>query len=228
MEFRSGNRTEIIVHCLFGGYGGGIGTAWYDDVYLHEIHDTDLGGAIQAVAMQFQKTASAAEKKTLQAFLRKRWETEQDAFSKSLFDTLHGQPNTEPVMERKFKPDARVHERGAQIYQRTCIACHGPDGKGVPGAFPPLDGSDWLTGDAEVSIKILLHGLWGPIEVRGAKFLNVMPPHITLSDQDISDVLTYARQSWSNDARPVRMAQAAATRRATKDRTTSWTAEELR
>ena len=111
---------------------------------------------------------------------------------------------------------------------RTCIACHGPEGIGVAGAFPPLDGSDWLTGDPELPVKILLNGLQGPIEVKGQKFNNVMPPHVDLSDQDIADVLTYARQNWSNDAAPVDAAQAKTVRAATKDRGTFWTAKELR
>ena len=68
----------------------------------------------------------------------------------------------------------------------------------------------------------------GPIEVKGQKFNNVMPPHVDLSDQDLADVLTYARQSWSNDAAPVGAATAKAIRAATSGRGTFWTAKELK
>ena len=77
-------------------------------------------------------------------------------------------------------------------------------------------------------IKILLKGLMGPIEVNGQKFNNVMPPHVDLSDQDIADVLTYARQRWSNDAAPVTAAESTKIRKEVKGRTTLWTVKELR
>ncbi|NBR43300.1 MAG: cytochrome c [Verrucomicrobia bacterium] len=56
-------------------------------------------------------------------------------------------------------------EDGAQVYNTLCIACHGPDGKGLNG-LPPLVGSDWPKGPAARSIKIVLSGLEGPVEVR--------------------------------------------------------------
>ena len=55
-----------------------------------------------------------------------------------------------------------------------------------------------------------------------------MPPHIDLSDQAIADVLTYARQRWSNDAAPVTAAESTKIREETKKRTDFWTAKELR
>ena len=98
-------------------------------------------------------------------------------------------------MVRANKPDPAMHERGAAIYARTSIACHGPDGKGVPGAFPPLDGSTWATGDPTIPARIVLLGLQDPIEVNGLKFENIKPPHTDLKDPEIADVITYVRQS---------------------------------
>ena len=54
-----------------------------------------------------------------------------------------------------------------------------------------------------------------------------MPPHVDLDDQRISDVITYVRQSWSNDAAPVTPAQVEEVREKDKDRTAPWTAAEL-
>ncbi len=226
IEFNSGNSTEIYIHALFGGYGGQTGTAWFDDIYVLESGESGLGGTVQTIAAHFGKIASPGEKATLLDFLARRAE-KGEAFAKSLHDTIKSQTGAAKVAERKHKPDTSIHARGETIYARTCIACHGPEGIGVAGAFPPLDGSDWLAGDPAVPIKILLNGLQGPIEVQGQKFNNVMPPHVDLSDQDISDVLTYARQRWSNDAAPVSADQARAVRAATK-RKTFWTAKELR
>ncbi len=132
------------------------------------------------------------------------------------------------VVEKKNKVDGMVHERGHEVYARTCIACHGPEGKGVPGAFPPLDGATWPVGDPTVPIKILLLGLQGPIEVAGQKFENIMPPHTDLKDQEIADVLTYVRQSWSNDATPVSAALIKETRAKVMSRGKPWTAAELK
>ncbi len=195
MEFSSGSQNEILVHCLFGGYGGAIGTALYDDLYLNEIGVGDVSGAVDSVAK---------------------------------YAATKGKPAVVTEMVRKNKPDAAVHERGLAIYTRTCIACHGPEGKGVPGAFPPLDGSDWPVGDATVPIRILLNGLQGPVEVLGQKYENIMPPHTDLKDQEIADVLTFVRQSWSNDATAISSDLVKETRAKTATRTTPWTAAELK
>ncbi len=133
-----------------------------------------------------------------------------------------------PEIERKFKPDPEIHARGAEVYNLTCVACHGADGKGVEGAFPPLDGSDWVTGETNLPIKIVLHGLMGPVEVSGKSYNSAMAPlGAQLNDQQVADVLTYVRQRWSNDAAPVSAEAVTKVRAATRDRATMWTAEEL-
>ncbi|MFN5804189.1 MAG: c-type cytochrome [Opitutia bacterium] len=60
-------------------------------------------------------------------------------------------------------------EDGAQVYNTLCVACHGPDGKGLNG-LPPLVGSEWPKGPAERSIKISLNGMTGPVEVAGKAY----------------------------------------------------------
>ncbi|MEN9991115.1 MAG: hypothetical protein RLZZ224_817 [Verrucomicrobiota bacterium] len=128
---------------------------------------------------------------------------------------------------RKNPVDAEVHKRGEAVYAMTCTACHGPDGQGTPGAFPPLDGSEWLVNDPELPIKIVLKGLQGPVTVKGVKFVSVMPPHNDLDDQKVADVLTYARQSWSNDAAAITPQQVKAVRDKYKDQAAPWTAQQL-
>jgi putative membrane-bound dehydrogenase-like protein len=128
---------------------------------------------------------------------------------------------------RQHKPDPAVHERGKAVYSMSCIACHGPDGKGVAGAFPPLDGSDWVTGDPSIPIRIVKHGLQGPVKVGGAEFNNLMPALPDFDEQKTADVLTYVRQSWSNDASPVTPQQVKEIWDKHSGRTTPWTAAEL-
>ena len=138
-----------------------------------------------------------------------------------------GNPFPSAAPQKKFAPDPEVHKRGAEIYGLTCVACHQPTGAGLEAGVPPLDGSDWLTGEPSVPIRIVIGGLQGPVKVSGHDFNAVMPPHVDLDDQKISDVLTYVRQSWSNDAAPISPAQVKEARGKYKDRTVPWTAAEL-
>jgi len=196
VEFDSENRSKVLLHCLFGGHGGGTGTAFYDDLYLQPLGVGGVDSLLTAVA-------------------------KYHAESKNPVDPVK-------EMVRKNRPDPAVHERGAAVYARTCIACHGPDGKGVPGAFPPLDGADWAVGDPSIPVRIVLAGLQGVIEVSGQKFNNIMPPHTDLKDAEIADVLSYVRQSWSNDAAAVREDLVTQTRAKFSSRSLPWTAAELK
>jgi nitrite reductase (NO-forming) len=90
-------------------------------------------------------------------------------------------------------------EKGKQVYMGLCFACHQPDGKGLPGAFPPLAGSDFLLADRERAIRIVLKGLTGPVVVNGTTINSAMPPQeAVLTDAQIADVLTYVMNSWGN------------------------------
>ncbi len=135
-------------------------------------------------------------------------------------------PIEEP--DRIFKPDEAVHARGKAVYTLTCIACHGMDGMGVPEAFPPLDGTPRVAGEPETLVKVVLHGMTGPLEVGGVKYNAAMPPlGAALNDQQVADVLTYIRQTWSNDAAAVSAEDVATIRAEHPDRLEMWTVEEL-
>lgn len=89
------------------------------------------------------------------------------------------------------------YKRGKEVYDDFCITCHLPSGKGIPGNFPPLDGSDWLTNKRTESIHAIKYGLQGPITVNGEKYNNVMVS-MGLTDQEVADVMNYINNSWSN------------------------------
>ena len=117
---------------------------------------------------------------------------------------------------------------GKQVFSTTCAACHQVTGEGVPGIYPPLAGSEWVNGEEAKVVRILLHGVTGPIEVAGETFNGMMPPWGgTLKDDDIAAVLTYVRSTWGNKGAPVTAAKVASIRAATTSRTTPWTAAEL-
>ena len=84
---------------------------------------------------------------------------------------------------------AELSARGEKVYAANCAACHQANGKGVPGAFPALDGSQMVNGPQDGQIAILLNGK------------NAMPPWKgSLSDTEIAAVITYTRNNWSNKA----------------------------
>lgn len=116
---------------------------------------------------------------------------------------------------------------GRSVFSRTCQTCHQASGLGLPGAFPPLANSPIAQGDKDRLIRLVLHGLQGPITVEGKSFNNVMPPWKTLSDAEIAAVLTYVRSNFGNTASAVTPAEVAAERTATSSRTQPWTAAEL-
>ncbi len=94
---------------------------------------------------------------------------------------------------------AKVSE-GQRLYKQYCTACHQNDGSGVPNMYPPLAGTDWVTGDKTRLIDVVLNGMNGEIEVNGKQYNGVMTPHNFLTDEQLADVLTYIRQSFGNDA----------------------------
>ncbi|MBD0259551.1 MAG: c-type cytochrome [Cytophagales bacterium] len=98
-------------------------------------------------------------------------------------------------------PDNEV--AGAQLYATYCATCHQGNGLGDSGRFPPLAGSEWVTGSKEKLVRVVLNGLEGPILVKGRPYNNVMPQHRFLKDEDIAAVLTYIRGQFGNRAGPV-------------------------
>lgn len=122
--------------------------------------------------------------------------------------------------------------RGKKVYQETCIACHQANGQGQPGIYPPLAGSEWVNDPAREGqlIRIVLHGLQGPIIVAGKEYNNVMAPlGDALNDEKIANVLSYVRSEWGNNGPEVQPETVAAVRTATASRpkTQYWTAAEL-
>lgn len=89
---------------------------------------------------------------------------------------------------------------GEAVYAKYCATCHQQDGEGIPGAFPPLAGAEWVEGDPGRLVRLVLNGMQGPITVRGERYNNLMTPHAFLTDEQIAAVLTYVRSSFGNDA----------------------------
>lgn len=115
-------------------------------------------------------------------------------------------------------PAAGAAVDGKALFAAQCAACHQANGKGLPGVFPPLDGSEWVTGDTRVLANILLHGINGEITVAGTKYQGSMPAFAQLSDAELAGVASYIRSSWSNQAEAVEAGLFEQERTATADR----------
>ena len=110
----------------------------------------------------------------------------------------------------------------------NCIACHQTTGLGLPGAYPPLAGSDWAQGPEDRIIRIVLNGISGPITVKNSQFNNAMPAFgPLLRDEQVADVLTYIRSEWGNNAPAVSPDKVKDIRAAVAGRTGPWNPEEL-
>ena len=105
----------------------------------------------------------------------------------------------------------KAYDVGREIFHRDghCISCHQPNGAGLPNIYPPLiaKNNPWLTDSDERMIKIVLKGLWGPMELAGQQFDpgKGVPPMPgfgpVLNDEEIAAVINYVRQSFGTPRR---------------------------
>lgn len=95
---------------------------------------------------------------------------------------------------------------GKLLFSQSCAACHQLTGQGMPGAFPPLDGSPYVVGDnVDRMASIMLYGLQGPITVKGAQYNSVMAPlGGAFNDAQLAAIATYIRSAWTNKAGEVK------------------------
>jgi mono/diheme cytochrome c family protein len=94
---------------------------------------------------------------------------------------------------------ASMLAHGRKVYEMYCGLCHGIDGLGKPAQAPPLAGSEWVAKDVASLARIPLTGLNGLIQVKSRDWdLSMAAMGATLSDADLSAVLTYIRESWGN------------------------------
>jgi nitrite reductase (NO-forming) len=124
-------------------------------------------------------------------------------------------------------------DRGKMIYMQTCFVCHQPTGLGLPGAFPPLAGTEYTQGDARRMIAMTLKGVNPPLKVKDMTYAVPMPPlptqfPILVDDGKLADVINYVRNSFGNkDEKGVTPTMIDAVRKEFADRSTPWTEPEL-
>lgn len=125
---------------------------------------------------------------------------------------------------------------GKSLYAHTCAGCHQENGQGLTPIAPPLAGSEWVQGPEERLIRIVLHGLKGPVTVNGKVYKEpevqpVMPglkdnPEFT--DEKLAAILTYVRNAWTNEADAVQPDKVLEIRESTAAREEPYTEQELK
>lgn len=157
------------------------------------------------------------------------------SFNPKIFDenAPHGGGAVEAA-PKQLSPE-EVIALGKRLYNDgACNSCHQVNGLGTPGAIPPLAGSEWVTGSEERLARIVLHGVQGPITVKGVNYAFAMPGFgrgvpgsmKNWSDDRVAAVLTYIRQEWGNQAPPVSTEKVAEIR-AKEGARQQWTVAEL-
>ncbi len=145
------------------------------------------------------------------------------------------------ALKNQLKGKALTQEEEAQfvlgktLYEETCAGCHQENGEGLTPIAPPLAGSEWVTGPDSRLISIVLHGLKGPVSVRGKVYQEpevqpVMPglkDNPDYTNEKLAAILTYIRNAWVNEAEAVDPATVKAIRENTLERDEPFTAQEL-
>jgi mono/diheme cytochrome c family protein len=135
-------------------------------------------------------------------------------------------------MARQNAAKGELYAKGRDAYGQTCIACHGPDGMGMPAPehngtkiAPPLAGSHRLMSDKQLAARIVLHGLVGPNN--GVTYPGQMASFKWASDEWLASILTYARNDFGNNAPAIKPEDIAAVRKLDTDRNRPFTIAEL-
>ena len=152
---------------------------------------------------------------------------------------LESTPNLGSVVDPRQSGGAAVQltpmelamKKGEQNFA-VCAGCHQASGAGQPGLYPSLVGSDWVTAGSERTIRVILHGLNGPLTISGAPFVSSLPTGMPgqgagMDDVSIASVVTYIRNSWGNKGGLVTSDMVAKVRDKEKSRSSQWTMAEL-
>ena len=99
-----------------------------------------------------------------------------------------------------FNPTGSQRQKlsGAEIYQLHCGNCHGENGEGLRGLYPPLAGSDYLKKSQSQLPCIIRYGLKGPIVVNGREY-NLAMAGQKLAPGEVTQIINYINTSWGND-----------------------------
>jgi len=126
-----------------------------------------------------------------------------------------GGSNTNTTTTPTEKTQVADYSAGQAIYEGkgNCFTCHQKNGAGIEGTFPPLASSDYLLADKMRAVKQAMYGSQEPITVNGKTYPGKVMTLVTLSDQEVADVVNYILNSWGNNGGTVTIADVKANRK---------------
>jgi len=219
-------------------------SVWLSEPFLQQ-EDVDISNRLRAftkdenidvrtqLALSLQYSNASFADPLLEEMVKKDTATRGIIFqaaqltSGRLTTTVAVDVNTEGLNEE----EKRIVMKGADNYKSLCSACHGSDGKGlILGdnnlVAPPLAGSPRVTGDIGKLVRIVLHGLTGPVD--GKEYPSIMPPQRNSGDQWLAEVLSYIRTNLGNKATLISAENIKDVRKQVGERWVPWTMEELK
>ena len=154
------------------------------------------------------------------------------AINKRLATVINNRKNAGSKNPEALK---KAFPKGYQLFNTVCQTCHGEDGNGIKSLAPPLNQSEWVVGNKNRLISIVLYGLSGPVKVNDKLYkapeINGEMPGLgnntAFTDEDIAQVLSFIRSSWSNKAAPIKPADVTEIRKKYTGRQTVFTQTEL-
>jgi mono/diheme cytochrome c family protein len=137
-----------------------------------------------------------------------------NVFGMGLYDQGPGGPVVSNSKDTQVQVADDPISLGKKIYSGNCANCHQASGEGQPGSYPPMVDSEWVLGSKERLAAIMLHGISGPLTVKGATYGTQQMPGWggVLTDEKIANVMTYLRASWGNKGDAVKPDEVAAAR----------------
>ncbi|MCG8318484.1 MAG: HEAT repeat domain-containing protein [Cytophagales bacterium] len=163
------------------------------------------------------------------------WAKDNEELLKFLVDLPDPTQKERHVKYELTNVDFKTWKLGKEVYGRDahCITCHLDHGMGIDGIYPPLKGSEWVIGNQERLIKLVINGIEGDIHVLGKKYSGDKIPPMTAfgdlieDDEELAAVLTYIRNTWGNKGKAIKAETVRKVREQTKNRKDFWTEEEL-
>ncbi len=160
----------------------------------------------------------------------------EDSITRKELEAVLDWPGKPKRMDKKSTEMTSISPKelsvGRQKYLSLCASCHGIKGQGMKRFAPPLKNAEWVTGDVNKLVMILLHGLEGPIVVNGQLYdspeiLPIMPSFSNLQNRDLADIINYIRNSWGHIHEPIDGQRVGHIRYRTQGKIKPWTASEL-
>ena len=143
-------------------------------------------------------------------------------------------PPTELVeLSEEEKEALRIERKidsGKKLFAVNCASCHQASGMGLGDQYPPLAGSEWVSVNPELIIKVITKGLKGEIQVKGKTYApagGMAAVSNLKTDREIANVATYVRQAWGNESPEVSDEEVAQVRADSADQKDQWIGQEL-